>query len=69
MTDKPIEVDGKEVVVREDTFKAYRGVRWMGIVLILMVAIVLAVFLAGLFSASVDGDLDSPDKIENSTRK
>lgn len=68
MTDKPIEVNGKEIVVREDTYKAYRAVHWMGIVLALMVLIVLVAFISGLFSAGVDGDLDSPGKIENSSR-
>ncbi len=68
MSDKPIEVDGNEIVVREDTFKAHRGVRWAGIVLALMVLIVLVAFLTGLLSASADGDIDTPGKIENSTR-
>ncbi len=48
-----VEVRGKDVEVREDTAKAYRGVRWAIISIIAFAAIVGVLFLAGVFSTSV----------------
>ena len=46
-----INVDGKDVVVREDTFKAYRGVNWawlsIGIFILLMAILAASFFLKG----------------------
>jgi hypothetical protein len=46
-----IHVDGEDVVVREDTAKAYRGVNWawlsIGIFLIIMILLAGAFFLKG----------------------
>ena len=38
--------DGQEVVVREDTAKAFRGVKWMTVVLAIFAAIMIFVALA-----------------------
>jgi hypothetical protein len=61
-------VDGKDVVVREDTAKAYRGVNWAWLSIgafIVIMAIVAATFL---FSASRDGSVQTPGQIGDSTR-
>lgn len=60
-----INVDGQDVIVREDTAKAYRGVNWMIVVMIsfvIIVAIVAGVFFLG---AASDGKIQSPAQIEN----
>jgi hypothetical protein len=61
-------VDGRDVVVREDTAKAYRAVNWTWLSIgafILIIAIVAATFL---FKAAGDGSVQSPAQIGDSTR-
>jgi hypothetical protein len=49
-----VEVQGKDVEVREDTFKAYRGARWAIISIAAFAAIVAIMFLAGVFRMATD---------------
>ena len=65
MSKDVISVDGQDVVVREDTAKAYRGVNWMIVVMISFVVIV-AIVTAGVFlQAARQGNIESPPQIEN----
>jgi hypothetical protein len=60
-----INVDGEDVVVREDTAKSYRGVMWALTSLGIIVAIVFVLFLAGFFTSAVDeGPTKSPAEVE-----
>jgi hypothetical protein len=55
-----IDVDGREVMVREDVAKAHRGVNWMALSLaafVLLLALTAAFFL---MTASSDGDIKTP---------
>ena len=62
-----IDVDGKAVIVREDTAKAYRGVKWAATVAIVCLAIIMLVAIGFLLSASRDGKLVSPADSTNSS--
>jgi hypothetical protein len=62
-------VDEKEIVVREDTWKAHRGVKWAFISIGAFIAIMAVLFLAGLFTASTDGDLENPAAASNAERR
>jgi len=59
-----VEVHGQEVEVREDTYKAYRGVRWAIICIVVFAAVVAVLFLAGFFTAVKKGDIQSPAQTE-----
>lgn len=48
MSKDVVSVDGKEVAVREDTAKAFRGVRWMAVVLAIFAVIMIFAALAVL---------------------
>lgn len=69
MTKGVITVDDKEIVVREDTWKAYRGVKWALISIFVFIAIAAALFLSGLLTASTDGDLEDPAAASNAQRR
>ena len=61
MSKEVINVDGEDRVVREDTAKAYRGVRWfLGTVLIFVVVAAILYFVFFVYSAS-DGRLNTPE--------
>jgi hypothetical protein len=64
-----ITVEDKEVVVREDTAKSYRGVIWALTSIGIFIAILAVLFLGGFLNAAKDGQLKTPGEIENSTRK
>lgn len=60
MAKQLIEIDGREVMVREDVAKAHRGVNWMAISMaafVLLVALVTGFFI---MTATSDGDIHSP---------
>ena len=59
-----ISVDGQDVVVREDTAKAFRGVNWALASVIAFVAITAALFIIFTISASSDGEVKTPAEIE-----
>ena len=60
-----VNVDGRDTVVREDTAKAYRGVNWalLSVGAFILITAFLAVIF--LFSAAKDGNLNSPQSIDN----
>ena len=64
-----ITVDGKEVVVREDTAKAYRFVVWgvtMAAIGLAIIALLAAVFF---WRATRDGKIKTPAQAENSSSR
>lgn len=65
-----IHVDGKDVVVREDTAKAWRGVNWAIISIGAFVLIVAGLAVIFTFVARSDGNLEPPvDKREGNLKK
>jgi len=62
-----VEVHGQEIEVREDTYKAYRGVRWAIICIIVFAAIVAVLFLGGFLTTLKNGGPSSPVQTEQST--
>ncbi len=50
MSNEVIKVDGDEVVVREDTAKAYRGVNWALMSLAAFILIAAALLLTGVLT-------------------
>lgn len=67
MSKDTINVDGKDVVVREDTAKAYRGVNWALISIgafIIILGVVFAIFFLG---AASDGEINTPAGAGNGT--
>lgn len=68
MAKDTISVQGRDVVVREDTAKAFRGVHW-GITVVIVCLAIMAITAVGLFiSGAWDGKIESPAQIENSSR-
>lgn len=59
-----VEVHGKEVEVREDTFKAYRGVKWAVVTIIAFAVIVAIMAMAGFFTTVSKGGPTSPAQTE-----
>lgn len=64
-----IHTHGQDVVVREDTAKAFRGIHWAlwsiaGFVII--AAVIFGVFFLG---AAKDGEVKSPSQISNSNAR
>ncbi|MEQ1642068.1 MAG: hypothetical protein ABL959_01325 [Pyrinomonadaceae bacterium] len=64
MSKDVIRVDGQDIVVREDTAKAFRGVNWALASVIAFVAITAALFVIFTISASKDGEVMTPAEIE-----
>jgi heme/copper-type cytochrome/quinol oxidase subunit 2 len=62
-----IHTHGQDVVVREDTAKAFRGVNWALWSIGAFVLIVAAVFAIFMLGAARDGEVQSPGQISNST--
>ncbi len=61
MAEEYLKVDGKEVLVREDTAKSYRGVMWILGTLLMIIVIVAVLFLGGFIYSVSDGELNSPE--------
>lgn len=55
-----LQVNGEEVLVREDTAKSYRGVIWFLLTLAMIVIIAAVLFLGGFLGAVSDGELNTP---------
>ena len=64
-----ITVDGDERVVREDTAKAYRAVNWTWISIAAFVVIVAIIAATFFLRAGSGGQIDSPQRIGDSTRQ
>lgn len=60
MSKDVIHVDGKDVVVREDTAKAWRGINWAAISIGAFVLIVAGLFFILTFIAGSDGTIEPP---------
>ncbi len=65
MTKDVINVDGEDVVVREDTAKAYRGMNWAKLSIGAFVIISLFLFVIFLVVAMGDGEIGSPANSAN----
>ncbi len=66
MSKDVINVDGKDVIVREDTAKAFRGVKWALVSIAAFVVIAGIMFLVFFTGAAVTGDIESPSQIQKS---
>lgn len=66
MSKEVISVDGEDVVVREDTAKAYRGVNWAIVSIIGFVVIAALIFLLFFMRSASDGELKTPAQTTNS---
>ena len=66
MSKEVISVDGKDVVVREDTAKAFRGVNWAIASIIAFVVIAALVFFLFFMRSASDGQLQTPAQAANS---
>lgn len=64
-----INVDGKDVVVREDTAKAYRGVHWALASIAAFVVIAAIIFFTFFLKSAQDGNLQTPGQAANSSTK
>ena len=65
MSKDVINVDGKDVIVREDTARAFRGSHWAMISIIAFIAIA-AIMMAVFFARSaMDGKIESPSQASN----
>ncbi len=64
MSKDVISVDGQDVVVREDTAKAFRGVNWAMASMIAFVVIAAAMFIIFSLTATSDGEVKTPAEIE-----
>jgi hypothetical protein len=69
MSKDVIQVDGQDVVVREDTAKAFRGVRWALWLITAFVVIAGALFIFFFLGAARDGKLESPSQIQNTNSR
>lgn len=54
MSRQTISVDGQEVIVREDTAKAFRGVHWALISIAAFILIAAILFFAGVIKLTTD---------------
>lgn len=63
-----ITVDGKDVVVREDTAKAFRFVHWGVITAAIGLALIAFLFVTFFWKAASDGDLQSPAQGNSNSR-
>ncbi|MFM9904624.1 MAG: hypothetical protein ACKVQJ_08655 [Pyrinomonadaceae bacterium] len=69
MSKDVIKVDGEDVVVREDTAKAYRFVHWGVITAAIGLIIMIALFAIFFWRAASDGKLVSPADSSKSTSR
>lgn len=60
MSKQTISVDGQDVVVREDTAKAFRGVHWALLSLAAFILIAAILFFGGFLKLASDGRIDKP---------
>ncbi len=69
MSKDVINVQGEDVVVREDTAKAFRGVHWAMWSIGGFVLIAGILFVLFFFGALSDGKLESPSQIQNANTR
>ena len=69
MSKDVINVHGQDVVVREDTAKAFRGVHWAMISIaafVIIAGVLMFVFFAG---SAIDGKIESPGQVTNTNSR
>lgn len=64
MSDQVIHTDGKDVIVREDTAKAFRGVNWALLSIAAFLVIMGVLFIIFFWGSAKDGTIESPSQIE-----
>lgn len=64
-----IQVDGKDVVVREDRAKAFRFVHWGIATAAIALALMAVLFATFFWKAAQDGKIETPAQAENSNTK
>mgnify|MGYP001328531122 CR=1 FL=1 len=64
-----INVDGKDVVVREDRAKAFRFVHWGIATAAIALALMAVLFATFFWKASQDGTVETPAQAANSNTK
>lgn len=69
MSNDVINVDGQDVVVREDTAKAFRGVNWALTSLAIFIVMIAVLGIIFFFDAASDGSIQTPSQIENSNAR
>ena len=69
MSNQVIHTNGEDVVVREDTAKAFRGVNWALLSIGAFILIAGILFLFFFWGSAKDGTIESPSQIENSSRR
>ena len=65
MSKEVIHVDGKDVVVREDTAKAFRFTHWGFITAAIGLGLMFLLMWVFFIRAASDGKIESPAQIEN----
>lgn len=68
MSKDVIKVDGEDVVVREDTAKAFRGVNWAIASIAIFIAIMLVLVFVFFLGSANDGEIKTPAEAANSER-
>ena len=64
MSEQVIHTNGKDVVVREDTAKAFRGVNWALLSIAAFLLIMVTMFFIFFWGSAKDGTIESPSDIE-----
>ncbi|MFN0277547.1 MAG: hypothetical protein ACKVRN_02980 [Pyrinomonadaceae bacterium] len=65
MSNQVIHTGGEDVVVREDTAKAFRGVNWALLSIAAFLIIMAIMFFAFFWATAKDGTIESPSQIES----
>lgn len=66
MPNEVVNIDGEDVVVRQDMAKKVRGIHWALISVGAFVVIAGLLFLLFFTRAAKDGTLESPSQLQNS---
>jgi len=64
-----INVDGQDIVVREDTAKAFRGVHWALWSIGAFIVIAGILFVIFFIGAASDGNVERPSQIQNTNSR
>lgn len=64
-----INVDGEDVVVREDVAKAFRGVHWAMASAAIMLAIMTVLFFVFFWKSAQDGKVETPSQAANANAR
>ncbi len=64
-----ITVHGEEVVVREDTAKAYRFVHWGVATVAIILGIMAVMFVIFFWISASDGQVETPSQMSNTNNR